>query len=282
MRKIIVATVVLLTFAVLSSAQEKNDLIIMHSGDSVECKVVGLSDGKVSYKFLGEDLVNTVSNKSFLKIELASGRVIEGSPLVLVLDEDDWQKVVLTSNPDDVVGLTKVELDLRAKGSSLTIWKTNNKDVQEAEENIKKMAASHQCHIVFVRDKTRNGAALGWQGSNSEITGYGYRYPFMNAEFATKKMAERDEAFYADMSEGKVSYDCEGYAKYRAIMDRISNVKTFKDKDMAAINAIAAEVAGYEAAAAQCPNKDKRDFVKAAGKLRETFNGQAERYQVYK
>jgi hypothetical protein len=151
MRILLTAFSLTLFFSIINGQEIiKPDTIFPLNGQSITCKVTKVGESEIEYSFLGEAVMNTVSKKQVSEIHFSSGRVQKISEKVLVLGEDDWQKVVLTTLPTDVTGLIKKEL-IRGKATGFTTLSNIDNIKSRAEEEIKRKAASQKCHVVLIQ-----------------------------------------------------------------------------------------------------------------------------------
>ena len=77
-----------------------------------------------------------------------SGRRSKGSERVRISNANDWQKVILTNNPEDIVGLSK-KGDLYQKSTATTIFSGSQKIDAKATRKIKQHAAALGAHIIY-------------------------------------------------------------------------------------------------------------------------------------
>lgn len=154
------------------------DTIRTYSNEVILCKIVEILDDRVKYKFLSEDIVNSISKNNFTSIVLESGRIINGNTRVSIKDETDWEKVIITKEPSDVADLVKVAELAEKKLSSIGAYGSLEKMKKKAQDGLRKKAAKIGCHIVLIfEDNSRDGQtnqAFKW--TKASYNGVAYKY----------------------------------------------------------------------------------------------------------
>lgn len=141
-------TVVLVVFISAVGLALGQDLIYQSDGTALNCTVVEMNESGLKYRLPGETVLVTLSKYRMTRVVLASGREQEYPGLPKIRAQYDWKKVILTTNPDDVVGLTRVK-EMKGKSS----W-GGNMASKGAKRSIQKRAAEIGCPIVLLQDRT--------------------------------------------------------------------------------------------------------------------------------
>lgn len=135
-----------------SSYLSAQDLLIYRNGDTLSVEIVRSTPDIVEFKYENEELINEEYKNALLKIVYESGReefCSSESNLVKINGIDDWEKVILTTNHDDVRGLTKVgEVVGKSGWGGLLAQRAGNKD---ARKQIKKQAAKLNASLVLIQ-----------------------------------------------------------------------------------------------------------------------------------
>ena len=101
---------ILLLVANFIHAQDK---VVLRTGDTLTVNVTKNLETAIEFTYPNETVVNEKSKRDISCIIYVSGRREEikqnGIAIPEILSENDWEKVVITSNRDDVVGLEKVK-----------------------------------------------------------------------------------------------------------------------------------------------------------------------------
>jgi hypothetical protein len=151
MKAILLITVTLMLFTFSSNGQDK---IVMRSGDTLRVKIVKTTPDLVEFTYPNEDIVNTEYKNSINKIIFASGRVdicSQAKKLAIVKGIEDWEKVEITTNPEDVKGLIKLgEVVGKSQWGGYAAQGLGNKKARKA---IKKNAAKLGGSIVLLQEK---------------------------------------------------------------------------------------------------------------------------------
>ena len=158
----------------------QTDHVYLHNGETLEVSVKGIANGVITYSYPQEAMTMEISEHQVQKIVFASGRVQQISEKVIVKDEDDWEKVIITSLESDIKGLVrKGEVKGSKTGSSLS----NTAKIQEkAEREMKEEAAKMGAHVIFiknyqVRDAGGMNAVTGFgQNAKASVSGIAYGY----------------------------------------------------------------------------------------------------------
>lgn len=175
----------LVIFASFSSAfgQKQPDVLFLLDGQKeVSIKEVGLNSIKYSYP--NEETVYTISRYQVTKIVFSSGReeVFE-SPIKEVNGLDDFERVFITYNPEDISGLEPMG-ELFSKATGVTTLSSINEVKNRALDKLKAEAAMIGANVVFIGDVYQRGNQFGGQnqaGSSTQTT-------FNGTGYSTKKI----------------------------------------------------------------------------------------------
>jgi hypothetical protein len=133
---------------------EAQDKIIKRNGDTLNVKITKSTPDEVEFTYPNEETVNSEYKNSLLKIIYASGREEKCSDeknLAVITGEKDWEKVQITSNPDDVKGLTKVGEVVGKSGWGGTY--AQGAGDKGARKDLQKNAAKLKASIVLLQEK---------------------------------------------------------------------------------------------------------------------------------
>jgi hypothetical protein len=128
----------------------QSDTIVKRSGEKLVVTIKTNDPSTVSFVYPNEELVNTISKNVIEKIIYKSGRIevcSQSTKLEEVNGEDDWEKVIITTNEADVIGLTKVS---EVSGKSSLGGAMKSASDKKAREHLKKEAAKLSCSIVLI------------------------------------------------------------------------------------------------------------------------------------
>jgi hypothetical protein len=152
------------------------DKIIKHTGDTIDCKVTEVLENGVKYCYKDETVVNTVSKNMVSQIIFSSGRVQKVTDKIIVTNEGDWQKVIITNLESDITGLKKVG-EIQSKANSG--WSTTSVGKMQAKalEKLKKEAAKQGAFIVLILTETSQAGHYGVSGgTKASFIGTIYSY----------------------------------------------------------------------------------------------------------
>ncbi len=140
----------------LSIAQAAMDTLILVSNRKIICKVQSVSSSKVTILKKGAQAPEEFSRKQIHKIKYANGRVEQFNSLAFqMVDEKNFQAVVVTENPADVDGLY-VYGKIEAKSG------TSSKTAKAAEKNARirlqrRAAAMGAMYVLITKSESRGG-----------------------------------------------------------------------------------------------------------------------------
>ncbi|HOK61330.1 hypothetical protein [Tenuifilum sp.] len=147
----------LITFLpIFSIAQETLDTIILVSNRKLICNVKSVSSSKVTILKKDAAAPEELSRKQIHKILYANGRVEKFNDLAFkMIDETNFQSVVITTNPADVDGLY-------IYGKVESVSGKNSKNAKSAEKNARirlqrKAAALGANYVLVTKSESRGG-----------------------------------------------------------------------------------------------------------------------------
>lgn len=267
MKKLVVAAAVSAATA-LSVWSQNLDRIILHSGDTIKCKVMEDTPYAIKYIYPGETMLNSENRLLIKEIRLSSGRVVAGSALHNVISDNDWKQVFITANESFTEGLKYVG-SIRIGDPS--VKKLRQSDSQQRMEELARKAANRRCFLAFVTGY--DGGTL-LEGS-AALCARLYSYPFIDSAILGEIAAIKE-----DVAENPLgSYWRNGYRTYRSIMDDIefinSNTKEYE------YLSVLERIVAYREVADSCPKTKKYDdsqFKVACQKLEKEFAKKCKRY----
>ena len=127
------------------------DTIVKRSGERLAVTLKSNDPSSVTFIYPNEDLITTLNKNVIEKIIFKSGRIevcSQTTKLEAVNGIEDWEKVIITNNPADVEGLTKVSA-VSSKSSFGGALAQNLAD-KKAREKLKKAAAKMKASIILI------------------------------------------------------------------------------------------------------------------------------------
>lgn len=165
----------LLTFygQLFLSQKLHDDVIINHSGDSLKVNISSVDD-MIIYNFPNESINNSLSKNCINKIIFSSGRIQQFDEKIIINSIKDWEKVIITTNPNDVKCLIRKG---EVRSTSSNDWNFNGKVAidKKATMKIKKEAAKLNAHIILLEDQYKTNMTF-WSGATSSKYGIAYGY----------------------------------------------------------------------------------------------------------
>ncbi|TDE15283.1 hypothetical protein [Dyadobacter psychrotolerans] len=170
MKNLLFAVAFLLTTSAMSQ-----DLITTHGGNNMQVKVLAVNENSISYTFPGETVTNTIGKAAVNKVKYASGREETISDKVDVSGEEGWQHVIITNNPNEVIGL-KRKGEVKGKAGGYWGMRTVKGADKKATERIKKDAIEMGAHVVFIQQHETTGRKMYYSNPESIQSGTAYGY----------------------------------------------------------------------------------------------------------
>lgn len=157
----------------LFSFAQKNDLMLKHSGEKLDVKIIKVGETTISYKYPGEDAEQTIGKFAIASITYGtSGRKEQVSEKIEVSGKGDWEKVEILTDASQVIGLKKGE-EIRGKTSGLLSYNTAGSADKKATKRIKEAAAENNAPFILMISDKSDG--FGVKQSIKKGVGYSYK-----------------------------------------------------------------------------------------------------------
>lgn len=151
----VLAILVLLSFSSFSQTNVP-DTVILVSSKILVGNVKGLSSSKISFVKQGSSQVQEISRKQIHKIKFSNGRVEKFNNLAFqMLDETNYQAVIITENPADVEGLYEYGKVEAKSGKSSRTAKSAEKNARIRIQ--RRAAAMGALYVLITKSETRGG-----------------------------------------------------------------------------------------------------------------------------
>ena len=148
------------------------DMVVLRDGTKLEVKVVESNESDIVYIFPNEEVRNKKAKKLIEYIQYASGRkeICQSLTMPIIESWEDWGKVIVTTNRDDVEGLQLIESVSVSAGAGGALDKAEAAH-SSAVKKLKKKVAGMLCGIVLITSESFGGK----YNNISSITGEGYK-----------------------------------------------------------------------------------------------------------
>lgn len=168
-----------LSFFISISVFSQSDKIHLHNGKTIDGNIVRVIDQSVIFKYLNEDAEQTLGKYAIEKIVYGkSGRIENITKKVIVNSKDDWENVIILSDPTAIVGLERAN-EIKGKTSFIN-YRTAAGSDKKAEEKLKKEAAEKACPFVLLTSEKdaglQAGSSMQFGGTQSMKKGVAYKY----------------------------------------------------------------------------------------------------------
>jgi hypothetical protein len=177
LKTLVAATLIML--GATSAAYADGDVIYLHNGQEVKGKVYRVTEKTVVFSYENEDVEQAYGKWAVDKVVFGkSGRVQNVTARIEIHSEDDWEKVIIIDNTDEVTGLQRRG---EVKGKTRQInYRTGEGSDRKALEKLKKDAAEKRCPFVYITTdkdidrKSDDGGSFGQIQSIKKGVAYGY------------------------------------------------------------------------------------------------------------
>lgn len=164
-------SIILLFFSLPCFSQ---DVLFRHGASERKVNIIAVDDYAIKYAYPGETVVNSIGRAAVAKIIYSSGRVEQISELIDVTGNDGWKNVIITSNPNEVIGLVRAG-EIKAKAGGYWSMRSTKGSDRKATERIKREAAELGGHIVFIQQHETSGRGF-YKNPESIQSGVAYSY----------------------------------------------------------------------------------------------------------
>jgi len=168
MKNIITLSFALFLATFFVSAQT-TDKIVKMNGDTLTVTVTNVSESTITYSYPRETVTTTINRKVVKQIIYQSGRVENISEPIVINGEADFEKVIITKDPNEVLGLVK-KGDVQSKASKL--YGKESKLRVTATDDLKKEAVKKGGFIILIQSDNFSMSPI----NNVTLTGVAYGY----------------------------------------------------------------------------------------------------------
>lgn len=148
----------------------QNDKMYKHNGEKIDVKIIKVAEFVINFTYPGETAEQTIGKYAVAKIEYASGRKEDISEKIVVLDKEDWEKVIILEEATAAVGL-KRQGEIRGKTAGMLSYRTAGNADKKSMERLKKEAAEMAAPFVLLTSEKDSR----WT-TQSIKKGYAYSY----------------------------------------------------------------------------------------------------------
>ncbi|MEO6285821.1 MAG: hypothetical protein ABIN80_28600 [Dyadobacter sp.] len=159
---------------VLSLPALSQDLLVSHGAPDRTVSVVSVDDYSIKYAYPGESVTRSIGRAAVAKIVYASGRIEKFSDMVNVSGRDGWENVVITNNPNEVIGLQRAG-EIKSKAGGYWSMRSTKGSDRKATERIKREAAALGGHVVYIQQHQTKGRGF-YSNPESIQSGVAYGY----------------------------------------------------------------------------------------------------------
>ena len=160
---------------IISMNSMAQDQVFFHNGNVAKGKVSEVNDQCIKFYYEGEDVLYTISRNAISEICFQSGRVQQMSQKIDVQSPDDWEKVRLVYDKNEVFGLKSLgQIEKHSSGTwsfSITAGHFSEKTMKK----IRKEAANRGGCIVLILSQQSNSGGF-FKDGHASMSGEIYTY----------------------------------------------------------------------------------------------------------
>ena len=169
---LLAAVLCLSVFAQTEAATVKSDVMAKHSGEKLDVKVLKVGETTISYKYPGEDAEQTIGKFAVASISYgSSGRKEVISEKIIISGKDDWEKVEILTDKNQVIGLKQGET-VRGKTSGMFTYHSAGSADKKATKKIKEAAAEVGAPFILMTSDKADGFGAKQSIKNGVIYSY--------------------------------------------------------------------------------------------------------------
>ncbi len=154
------------------------DLLKLHNGTVIDCKVTSTDGSVITFVYKGEELTQKISKIAINSIKFSSGRSQIITEKIDLSGEDAFLKVILTKNLDDVEGLTRIG---EVKGKTAFIsYRSGASADKKSEDRLKEDCLKAGGVVVLVTEDKDYAVGKTYQkglgSSQTRMVGIAFKY----------------------------------------------------------------------------------------------------------
>jgi hypothetical protein len=169
---------ILLCFFFLALSVNAQDVLKLHNGSTIDCKVKSTDGSIITFVYTGEELIQKISKIAINSIKFASGRTQVITEKIDLSGEDAFQNGILTKNLDDVEGLTRIG-EVKGKTAFISYRSGANAD-KKSEERLKQDCLKIGGVVVLVTEDKDYAVGKTYEkglgSSQTRMVGVAYKY----------------------------------------------------------------------------------------------------------
>jgi len=154
------------------------DAVLLHNGTTLEGKVSNVDGAAITFTYKGEDVSTKISKIAINTITYASGRKQVITEKITLEGKDAFKNVILTRNPEEVEGLTRIG-EVKGKTAFFSYRSGANAD-KKSEERLKEDCFNIGGVVVLVTEDKDYAVGKTYQkglgSSQTRMVGVAYKY----------------------------------------------------------------------------------------------------------
>ena len=165
----------ILTVIVISLSCNAQDKVVFHNGNIAEGKVTETNDAYIKFVYKGEEFVNSIGKNAIAEIDLGSGRVQQMSQKIDIKSPDDWEKVRVVYDKNEILGLKSLGQVEKHSSGTWSFSITGGHFSEKTLKKIRKTAAERGgCIVLVLTQQSKSGGVFS--DGHASMTGEVYTY----------------------------------------------------------------------------------------------------------
>lgn len=151
------------------------DEVIFHNGNIAKGKVSEVTDQYIRFCYEGEDVINIIGRSALSEVRFSSGRIQQMSQKIYVNSAEDWQKVRVVNDKNEVLGLKSLgQVEKHSSGTwsfSITAGHFSEKTLKKIRKEAAKRGG---CIVLVLSQQSKSGGVFN--DGHASMTGEIYTY----------------------------------------------------------------------------------------------------------
>ena len=152
-----------------------SDTVILHRGDTICGRITENHISYIRFVYEGEEASVPIGKVAIEKIIYNSGRVEECSQKVTLTNPEDFDKVVVFREKEDIAGLTRIKEILAKSGGVWSISEKEGRYIKKTIVKLQKEALNMGGCAILITSQTGNSGSY-FKDPHSAMTAVVYKY----------------------------------------------------------------------------------------------------------
>ena len=159
----------------ISASCFAQDVVVFHNGNIANGKVSEVAEQYIKFSYDGEDFINIIGRCAISEVRFSSGRIQQMSQKIYVDSPDDWEKVRVVNDKNEVLGLKSLGQVEKHSSGTWSFSITGGHFSEKTLKKVRKEAAKRGGCIVLILSQQSKSGNLFSDG-HASMTGEIYTY----------------------------------------------------------------------------------------------------------